>query len=226
MSMKTVFKLILCIGCMALINSCTKEPPVLENFDVIPSSTDIIAGQAVDYTIEGEADFITFFSGLPGSEWKNYPAEKGNTVNIENSRIFSKVYNMHGAYTSTFVATSYGNWSKDEKVVIKEYQINVTDNRTGVADFRLITGSLLKQKEWQGVINTDNNTIVVNVDATTSITSVKGAFITDSPYAVITVNDVAFENNKTKLDYTNPVVFKITAPDGSSANWTVSVIKG
>jgi hypothetical protein len=102
----------------------------------------------------------------------------------------------------------------------------VTDNRTGVADFRLITGSLLKQKEWQGTINTDNNTIVVNVTTGTSITSVKGAFITDSPYAVITVNDVAFENNKTKLDYTNPVVFKITAPDGSSVNWTVSVIVG
>ena len=224
--MKTAFKVILGIGFMIFINSCTKEPPVLNNFDVIPSSTDIIAGQAVDFTIEGEADFITFYSGLPGSEWKNYPAEKGNVINIENSRIFSKVYNMNGIYTSTFVATSYGNWSKDEKVLVKEFQINVVDNRTGVADFRLITGSLLKQKEWQGVINTESKTIVVNVDAGTSITNVKGAFITDSPYAVITVNDVVFENNKTKLNYTTPVVFKITSPDGSYANWTVSVIVG
>jgi hypothetical protein len=224
--MKTIFKVILYVGCIAFITSCTKEPPVLDNFDVIPSSTDILAGTAVDFTIEGEADFITFYSGLPGSEWKNYPAEKGNTVSIENSRVYSKVYNLHGIFTSTFVATSYGNWSKDEETSIKVFQINVTDNRTGVADFRLITGSLLKQKEWQGTINTDNNTIVVNVTTGTSITSVKGAFITDSPYAVITVNDVAFENNKTKLDYTNPVVFKITAPDGSSVNWTVSVIVG
>jgi hypothetical protein len=163
---------------------------------------------------------------MPGSEWKNYPAEKGATISIKNSRIYSKVYNTHGNFTSTFVVTSYGNWSEDEEVLIKEFQINVTDNRTGVADFRLITGSLLKQKEWPGTINTDNNTIVVNVDAGTSITSVKGSFITDSPNAVIKVNDVLFENNKSKLDYTNPVVFKITAPDGSSANWTVSVIVG
>jgi hypothetical protein len=224
--MKNIFKVMLCMGCIILMIACTKEPPVLENFDIIPSSTNIIAGEAIDYTIEGEADFITFFSGMPGSEWKNYPAEKGATISIKNSRIYSKVYNLHGTFTSTFVVTSYGNWSKDEKVLIKEFQINVTDNRTGVADFRLITGSLLKQKEWPGTINTDNNTIVVHVDAGTSITSVKGAFITDSPYAVITVNDVLFENNKTKLDYTNPVVFKITAPDGSSANWTVSVIVG
>jgi hypothetical protein len=224
--MNNTFKLIFCVGCISLILSCTKEPPILENFDVIPSSTDIIAGTAIKYTIEGEADFITFYSGLPGSEWKNYPAEKGNTINIKNSRIFSKVYNLHGTFTSTFVAASYGNWSEDEKVVIKEFQINVTDNRTGVADFRLITGSLLKQKEWPGTVNTENNTIVVNVAAGTSITSVKGAFITNSPHAVITVNDVLFENNKTKLDYTNPVVFKITAPDGSFANWTVSVIVG
>jgi hypothetical protein len=92
--MKTIFKVILYVGCIAFITSCTKEPPVLDNFDVIPSSTDILAGTAVDFTIEGEADFITFYSGLPGSEWKNYPAEKGNTVSIENSRVYSKVYNL------------------------------------------------------------------------------------------------------------------------------------
>ena len=90
----------------------------------------------------------------------------------------------------------------------------------------MITGTLLNQKEWVGIINTYNNTIVVNVSAATSITNVKGSFILDSKGAVVTVNDVVFENNKTKLNYTNPMVFKITAPDGTSANWTVSVIKG
>jgi len=224
--MRTISKVIFCLGLLTFMLSCTKEPPVIEDFDIIPNATDIIAGSAVDYTIEGEADFITFYSGMPGSEWVNYPNEKGFVVSIQNSRTFSKVYNIHGTYTSTFVVTSYGNWSEDEEELIKEFQITVTDSRTGVADFRLITGSLLNQKEWVGTINTDNNTIFVNVDAGKSITNAKGAFITDSPYAVITVNDTPFENNKTKLNYTSPVVFKITAPDGSSANWTVSVTVG
>jgi len=223
--MKASIKVICVVITISFLFSCTREPADLDDFDIIPSATDIFAGTAIDFTFKGSADFITFYSGVPGSEWVNYPADKGQVINLRNTNVFSRVYNKHGNYLSTFVASSYGNWSEDEKVVVKEFSITVTDNRTGVADFRLITGTLLTQKEWVGTVNSDNNTIVVKVTAATSITSVKGAFITDSPDAVITVNDVVFENNKTKLNYTNPVVFKITAPDGTSANWTVSVIK-
>jgi len=220
--MKVLFKSTLILGFIALAIGCTKEPPVM-TFNVTPSATDVFAGTAIDYTITGEADFITFYAGTPGSEWSEYPDNKGQNVNVRTSNVFSKVYNKQGVFTSVFVASSYGNWAEDEEVVIKEFEITVTDNRTGIADFRLITGSLLTQKEWPGEINTDNNTIVVEVDPGTSISNTKASLITDSPDAIVTVDGAEFINSKTRLNYTSPVIFDIEAPDGSKGQWTVTV---
>ena len=138
--MKIYLKFLALTVIVGLVIGCTKEPP--ENtFDVSPSATDITAGSAIDFTITGTADFITFYSGIDGSRWEMYPEEKGATVNITNSNVFSRVYNTQGEFTTTFVASSYGNWAEDEETVIKEFHISVIDNRTGIADFRIITGS-------------------------------------------------------------------------------------
>jgi len=223
--MKMYLKLLALLVIVGLVTSCTKEPP--ENtFGVSPSATDVLAGSAVDYSISGTADFITFYSGIEGSRWEMYPEEKGVTVDISNSNVFSKVYNKQGEFTSTFVASSYGNWAEDEETVIKEFQITVTDKRTGIASFSIITGSILSgYKEWQGTINTDNNTVVVEVSAGTNVTNAIAQVLTDSEDAVVKVKGAVFENKKTKLDYSSPQTFKITAPDGSTANWTVTVVE-
>jgi len=108
--MKTTVKVIFIALTASLLFSCTREPADLDDFDIIPSATDIFAGTAIDFTFEGTADFITFYSGEPGSEWTNYPEDKGMVVDLRNTNVFSIVYNNHGTYLSTFIASSYGNW--------------------------------------------------------------------------------------------------------------------
>lgn len=220
-------KRIYLIGTSLLIAvlGCTREPADLEGFNVIADNTDILAGNSVTWTIEGHADFVTFYSGQPGSVYANYPTDKGEVVDLKASRTKVRVYNKQGQYTATFIGASSGNWGEEYKTIIKEFVINVTDNRTGISSFSIYVGSILNQVEYKGVINSDSKTIVINVPAGTNVTNLKTSLLTDSPDAVVQVNGANFVNNG-KYNYTNSLVFHVIAPNGESADWTVTVIVG
>ena len=216
---------ILLASLLGIIFGCTHEPADLEGFNVVADNTDIIAGSSVTFTIEGNADFVTFYSGQPGSVYANYPNDKGEVVDLRASRTKVRKYNRQGQFTATFVAASSGNWGEDYKTIVKDFVINVTDNRTGISSFSLFTGGLLNQIEYKGVINAESRTIVVNVPAGTNITSLKTSLLTESPDAIVKVNGDTFVNNS-RLNYSNPVVFHITAPNNDTADWTVTVNVG
>lgn len=204
---------------------CTREPANLEGFNVIADNTDILAGNSVTFTIEGYADFVTFYSGQTGSVYANYPTDKGQVIDLKASRTKVIKYNRQGQYTATFIGASSGNWGEEYKTVVKEFVINVTDNRTGISSFSVFTGSLVNQVEYKGVINSESKTIVINVPAGTNITNLKTSLLTDSPDAVVQVNGVTFVNNS-RLNYTNPVTFHVIAPNGDTADWIVTINVG
>jgi hypothetical protein len=221
--MKKIFILLTVL--LGVSIGCTREPADLEGFNVIADNTDILAGNSVTFTIEGNADFVTFYSGQTGSVYANYPTDKGEVIDLKASRTKVRKYNKQGQFTATFIGASSGNWGEEYKTIVKEFVINVTDNRTGITSFSVFTGSLVNQVEYKGVINSDSKTIVINVPAGTNVTNLKTALLTDSPDARVQVNGVDFVNNS-RINYTNPVVFKVIAPNGDSADWTVTIIVG
>ncbi len=219
-------KLILSLLALVVVTaSCTKEPAVLEGFNITASATDIIAGDAITFTIEGEMDFLTFFNGQPGNQWLEYPVDKGKVINLATAGEYTQTYQIHGTWTATFVASSYGNWSEDEQVETREFTITVTDNRTNVLDCDFIIGSLISSATYEGVIDEESNLVTGTVPSDEKVTNVKINFTLESPYAEITVGGEPFVNNEQKVDLTNPLVFTITSPDGSSEDWTLQLIK-
>lgn len=71
-------------------------------------------------------------------------------------------------------------------------------------------------------VTIDGNTFNVVVPATVDITSLKATFSIPE-LATVAVDGVEQRSGRTALDYTNPVVFVVTAQDGTPAEYTVIV---
>lgn len=73
-------------------------------------------------------------------------------------------------------------------------------------------------------VTVNGNNINVVVPSDVDITSLKATF--SSPdLATVTVNGEEQRNGRTRVDYTNPVTFVVTAQDGSIAEYIVTVTK-
>ena len=80
----------------------------------------------------------------------------------------------------------------------------------------------LEAQTGDAVIDTDNHTIDVEISLTADITSIIPTF-TISEYATITIGDDEQISGTTENDYTNAVVYTITAQDGTVQDWTITV---
>ena len=150
--MKFIQYIILFLLAGTIFSSCVKEPAEL-NLNIEVEKTDVEAGESVVYTISGKADFISFYSGLPGASFEDYPAANAISVATVRSDPFEYIYNnLHETVTATFIASSHGNWGNDVKVSQFDFNITVTDNRNGLASFTIKTGGLFG-KSFTGVIN-------------------------------------------------------------------------
>ena len=128
-----------------LLGGCQKEEVITPKFDVtseIPfwsGKHAVKVNTEVKFLIDGKADFITFYSGELGKEYKyrdrtisstNTPIARDKGVAIkgysENSlTTYSAYYPTAGTYTATFVGinhTAYG----EEKVVVVNIPVVVT----------------------------------------------------------------------------------------------------
>ncbi|GAB3517106.1 serine hydrolase [Emticicia fontis] len=74
----------------------------------------------------------------------------------------------------------------------------------------------------EGVIT--GNEIKVSLPSGTTLKGLKATFTT-SPLATVTVNDRYQVSNASTNDFTNPVTYKVTAEDGSTKDYTVSISK-
>ncbi|RFS16840.1 serine hydrolase [Emticicia sp. C21] len=74
----------------------------------------------------------------------------------------------------------------------------------------------------EGVIT--GNEIKVSLPGSTTLKGLKATFTT-SPLATVTVNGLNQVSNASANDFTNPVVYKVTAEDGSTKDYTVTINK-
>lgn len=219
--MKFIQYIILFLLTGIFFSSCVKEPAELDlNIEV--NNTNVDAGESVIYTISGKADFLTFYTGLPGATFAEYPAAVAITVDPGQEQFEYTYNNLNETVTATFIASSHGNWGTDAKVSQFDFNITVSDNRTGVVSFTIKTGGLFG-KSFTGVVNEESSTISVNVDQGTNVSSVTTTIIPESTLAKVYLNGAEFVN-KSKVDYSQgTVVFEVRAVGGATQDWTILI---
>jgi outer membrane protein assembly factor BamB len=104
-----------------------------------------------------------------------------------------------------------------------DYTVTVTVAKNpakAITAFSLATGSVASV----GSINEPNKTISVNAPFGTAVTALVATFTTTG--ASVKVGGVQQVSGTTANDFTHPVVYTVSAADGSSVNYTVTVTVG
>ena len=97
---------------------CKKDPVHAPDFEVtIPRNTYSV-GDTVNFEITGNPDFLIFFPGTPGKEYKegaklNGTPIKGMDVRLER---YAFIYTSPGEFTATFVGSTNSVYHREELV--------------------------------------------------------------------------------------------------------------
>jgi len=202
------------LSLMVLI-SCTKEPLVEPNASFSVENIDgLKAGTPVIFNLPGPGDFVTVFTGDPTKEYRYYPQDKGAIV---SGSTFSYSYSREGTYTVTAVVSSYGNWAEESARDVAEEVITVTDSRTAITDY------FIKSLDITGVIDHDASTISFSMSSMIDRTNLIARFFTESPDAKVYVDDVEQFSDSTANDFTDPVLYEVVAPDGTTQIYATDI---
>ncbi len=108
--------LLVSLGLLFTLAGCKEYVPLPPDFNVKAASQQVKGGEPLLFEIEGNPDFLLFYSGEAGKE---YPVEGfGGAVTIKgmDTRVetFSFTYQEAGTYTATFVGASNSVYGKKE----------------------------------------------------------------------------------------------------------------
>ncbi len=100
----------------------------------------------------------------------------------------------------------------------------VTVNKAPASSLKQITAFRFSNinPEVTGTINEADHTIVATIPYASDITGLIATFTT-SQFAQVTINSVLQVSGTTANNFTNPVIYTVTAQDGSTQNYTVTV---
>jgi hypothetical protein len=196
------------------ISGCNKERAIEPDASFTVENIDsLVPGTAVIVAFEGEGEFVSIYSGKKGQIWGDTVPATGSSV--MNDGKFSLLYSGEGEYVVTVVATSFGNWSEEELMDVKQQTIAVVDNRTAFSKFGM------KVPKMDGIaIGSD---IVFTMSDANDVTALKATWILASNLASVTVDGVVQKSGSTENDFTNPVLYTVLAGDGTSKTYTVTV---
>jgi hypothetical protein len=86
------------------------------------------------------------------------------------------------------------------------------------------TAFSLAEQISPATINTEDRTVVIEVDNATDVSMLIPAF-TVTTNATVDINEVTQQSSITPNDFSEALIYTITAEDGSVADWTVKVIR-
>lgn len=153
------------------------------------------------------------------------------TASFGASRVTSYLNDGSAGFTPTVVATGITGASRVEAsdidndgdldiVVSRESgEIIWYENASTSTEFLAFSFS---EERLPAVIDAVNHTIDVEIVPTSDITSLTASF-TLGDGATVTIGGVNQESDVTVNDFTNSLVYTVTAGDGSTQDWTVSV---
>jgi hypothetical protein len=182
-------------------------------------------GEEITFTInEVNAEAVSLLPyGLPGGD-------AGILLNFNGGVATSKFsYDRPGTFQAVVVAN---NHSSDGEIVqnVKSdpVTITITSSKNAISDFRFVT---FKETETETEvldvsteteIDEDAKTITVTVPYGTDVTKLTAAFAA-SPHSAVKVGGTAQESEETVNNFSSPVVYTVTANNGATSNYTVTV---
>lgn len=187
--------------------------------NVSSTDTDILS-----YSIPGQESSIIDDQELtvdvimpPGTDLTNLVADftlsPGATATVDG------VEQISGTTSNDFTSTVIYTVTADDGITAVDWSVNVSINASSEAD--ILTYSLPGQ--ISSTIDSDAQTVDVEIPLGTDLTDLVAEF-TLSTGATAIVGGTEQISGTTSNDFTDPVVYTVTAQDGStSKDWTVSV---
>lgn len=171
--MKKITDLLIVLAIGLLMAACTHEPALVD-IQIEALNSDVKAGETVTFNITGEYEFLSFYSGLKGKEWDNYPEDQGVYVDLPaDETTYEVLYNdTDGVVISKFIVTSFGDWGTEEITKVIEIPIDVDDNRTQIQSVRIKYYEGSKRQNGKGSIDNDNGTVSFDVGADADLSAV------------------------------------------------------
>ncbi len=116
---------------LTAIISCVKEPAIEPSLElsIEPSGT-IYVGNRVVFSITGEAELMTVYTGDEGHVYDGSYGQTGVGVDRSEDGTYNYAYRYKSAgdFTVTAIAVSYGNWGSEEIVKTVSQSISVLEN--------------------------------------------------------------------------------------------------
>jgi hypothetical protein len=132
-----------------LIQSCTKEYAVDTRVKLTSSSQEVEINKQVIFYVNGNGEFLTFFTGRPGQEFDSMPTSNGMPDINNGDSIFVR-YSQAGSYKAVLLGRSFGQWGEEMAEDIDSIRIEVQDTETGISQARI-----MRPKRVKGQIEDD-----------------------------------------------------------------------
>ena len=187
-------------GVTGSAGTLTEVPGVLASINVSPVSPDPIYIDATQsFTATGFDQFNNDLSTLEVI-WAINPGTTTNTID------------SNGTFTAHEAGTDYVVAATADAVVGLTNAFNTTSDKKQITTF--VFPDLA-----EGTIDEDAKTIVATIDITNDVTTLMPIIVLDDTFA--SVNPAS----EVSQDFTDPVVYTVTAHDGTTIDYTVTVTK-
>ena len=130
--MKTILKYTAILFILAVFVQCEKYDEVGTpdlKVTMITAPEDVVTRARIQFQVSTKAEFLTFYNGLT-AEWANYPEDRGVAVTLPANRSDVTVilsYAAAGTYKLIWVATNYGDYTKDMVQEFVEFDMVVNE---------------------------------------------------------------------------------------------------
>lgn len=125
-------------------------------------------------------------------------------------------YDQVGSFQAVAVATNFSDDGESVKKTLSDpVTITISSDKKSISDFSFSTSTATS-------IDEEDGTISVTVPYGTDITKLKASF-TASAFTTVKIGSATQTSGTTENNFSSPVVYTVTATDGSTKTYTVTV---
>jgi len=227
--MKIIYKSILFLITIVTLSfsSCIDESviPVESQFQVsntlLTDSLHNYAGTPINIVRLGTAEFISLYTGKPGSVFGEVGA-KG--LDFDKADSLALTYNVDGEYKMTIVSTSSAKFGTEMIRTVQNTIVKVRDIRNTFKQFIVTVPELGVANQYVNGDISNDSIIIVLPDVITNF-KFKPAYLLDSDSATVKVNDVEQKSTITENNFnpTSAVKYTVIADYGNIHDYFVKV---
>jgi hypothetical protein len=206
--------IVLCVFSISLL-ACQKEPaPTPSGSLIIDTPEPFYAGTKMTFRMVGTNEMATLFTGDTLHDWNLYPQATGVDIS-QKTVVYTFTYG--GNFEINCVLSNYGNWGNDLKRTVLTKEIIVIDAQTGLMTVKIKTAPVY------GKIDNIAKTVTFKVSSTLDLSSIILEMKGVSKNAQIFADNQPVIGGSVQVNLTNSTVFKVIAPNGEVAEYSVII---